>query len=52
MVLILPEGFELAPADHYSEEMKKKLVTFTNHTARKKNILVVGPVPGNNILKW
>ena len=26
MVLILPEGFELAPADRIPEEIKKKLV--------------------------
>jgi hypothetical protein len=36
MVLILPEGFELAPADHYSEEMKKKLVTLPTIQPGKK----------------
>jgi apocytochrome f len=48
MVLILPEGFELAPADRIPEEMKKKVgnLYYTPYSPEKKNILVVGPVPG------
>jgi apocytochrome f len=48
MVLILPEGFELAPADRIPEEMKKKVgnLYYTPYSPDKKNILVVGPVPG------
>ncbi|CAN1201798.1 Cytochrome f [Linum perenne] len=38
-VLILPEGFELAPPDRISPEMK-------SYRPNKKNILVIGPVPG------
>lgn len=49
-VLILPEGFELAPADRIPEEMKKKVgnVYYQPYSADKKNILVVGPIPGKN----
>jgi apocytochrome f len=48
MVLILPEGFELAPADRIPEEMKKKVgnLYYQPYSPEIKNILVVGPVPG------
>nr|WVD55894.1 cytochrome f [Tetradesmus sp. JML-2023a] len=48
MVLILPDGFELAPADRVPEEMKKKVgkLYYQPYSPDKKNILVVGPVPG------
>jgi apocytochrome f len=47
-VLILPEGFELAPPDRIPEEMKAKVgkLYFQPYSAEKKNIYVVGPVPG------
>lgn len=47
-VLILPEGFELAPADRIPEEMKKKIgnVYYQPYSPEKKNILVAGPLPG------
>ena len=47
-VLILPEGFELASPDRIPEEMKAKIgkVYYQTYTPEKKNILVVGPVPG------
>jgi apocytochrome f len=47
-VLILPEGFELAPADRIPEEMKKKVgkLYFQPYSSSQKNIIVVGPVPG------
>jgi apocytochrome f len=47
-VLILPEGFELAPPDRIPEEMKSKIgkLYFQPYNSEKKNILVVGPVPG------
>nr|YP_009492283.1 apocytochrome f of cytochrome b6/f complex [Pseudopediastrum sp. CL0201VA]AWI68879.1 apocytochrome f of cytochrome b6/f complex [Pseudopediastrum sp. CL0201VA] len=50
MVLILPEGFELAPADRVPEEMQKKVgeLYYQPYSPEKKNILVVGPVPGKN----
>ena len=47
-VLILPEGFELAPADRISPELKEKIgnISFQSYSPTKKNIIVVGPVPG------
>jgi apocytochrome f len=47
-VLILPDGFELAPQDRIPEEMKNKVgnLYFQPYTPDKKNIIVVGPVPG------
>jgi apocytochrome f len=48
MVLILPEGFELAPADRVPEEIQKKVgkLVYQTYSPDNKNILVVGPVPG------
>ena len=48
-VLILPEGFTLAPKDRLSEELKEetKGVTISTYSASKSNILVVGPIPGD-----
>nr|YP_010330690.1 cytochrome f [Pilea dolichocarpa]UNY33829.1 cytochrome f [Pilea dolichocarpa] len=47
-VLILPEGFELAPPDRISPEIKEKMgnLSFQSYCPTKKNILVIGPVPG------
>ena len=47
-VLILPEGFELAPKERISPEMKEKIgnLYFQPYKPDQKNILVVGPVPG------
>ena len=47
-VLILPEGFEIAPSDRIPEEMKAKIgkLYFQPYSEDKKNILVVGPIPG------
>uniref|UniRef100_UPI0031F3907B cytochrome f n=1 Tax=Platylobium rotundum TaxID=3041826 RepID=UPI0031F3907B len=47
-VLILPEGFELAPSDRISPDMKEKIgnLSFQSYRPTKENILVVGPVPG------
>ena len=48
-VLILPEGFSVAPPERISEEMKEKVggLYFQPYSSEKSNILVVGPVPGN-----
>lgn len=50
MVLILPEGFTLAPADRVPEEMKTKVgkLYYQPYSDEQKNILVVGPVPGKD----
>lgn len=47
-VLILPEGFQLAPADRISPELKTKIgkVYFQPYSETKQNIIVVGPLPG------
>nr|YP_010917708.1 cytochrome f [Encalypta ciliata]UVG41294.1 cytochrome f [Encalypta ciliata] len=47
-VLILPKGFELAPSDRIPPEMKEKIgnLYFQPYRDDKKNILVIGPVPG------
>nr|YP_010969993.1 cytochrome f [Taenitis blechnoides]WNR49206.1 cytochrome f [Taenitis blechnoides] len=47
-VLILPEGFELAPSNRLSTEMKEKLgkLSFQIYRPGKDNIIVIGPVPG------
>ncbi len=49
-VLILPDGFQLAPSDRIPEEMKKKVgnLYFQPYSEDKKNILVVGPVAGKD----
>ena len=48
-VLVLPEGFELAPKNRISPELKKRVnkLFFQPYSQDQKNILVVGPVPGN-----
>jgi len=48
-VLILPEGFKLAPKDRISEETKKKTkgVFIQPYSKDKPNILVVGPILGD-----
>lgn len=47
-VVILPEGFQIAPADRIPAEMKEKInkLAFTPYSENQKNIIVVGPVPG------
>jgi len=48
-VLILPEGFTLAPKDRLSEELKEetKGLTISTYSGSKPNILVIGPIPGD-----
>jgi len=47
-VLILPEGFELASPDRIPPEVREKVgdLFFQPYSSDRKNILVVGPVPG------
>jgi apocytochrome f len=47
-VLMLPEGFKLAPEDRIPEEMKEKVqdLYFQPYSETKDNIIVVGPLPG------
>jgi apocytochrome f len=48
-VLIMPEGFKLAPKDRISDDIKKKTkgVFVQPYSKTKTNILVVGPIPGD-----
>jgi len=47
-VLILPEGFQLAPPERIPPEIKAKVgdLSFQPYRANQTNILVIGPVPG------
>jgi apocytochrome f len=47
-VLILPEGFEIAPPERIPEEMKARVgkLYFQPYAPETKNIVVVGPIPG------
>jgi apocytochrome f len=49
-VVILPEGFKLAPKEKVSQEIKEKSkgVYITPYSTTKENILVVGPIAGDN----
>jgi apocytochrome f len=47
-VLMLPEGFKIAPPDRISEELQEKIggLYYQPYSADKENIVVVGPLPG------
>lgn len=47
-VLMLPEGFKLAPEDRLPEELKEKVqdLYIQPYSESKPNMLVVGPLPG------
>lgn len=48
-VLMLPEGFKLAPDDRIPEEMKEEVgpsYLFQTYSETQDNILLVGPLPG------
>ncbi|MCU0525827.1 MAG: apocytochrome f [Elainella sp. Prado103] len=49
-VLMLPEGFKIAPEDRIPEEMKEEVgpsYLFQPYSETKDNILLVGPLPGD-----
>lgn len=48
-VVILPDGFKLAPKNRLSDELKAKTkgVYITPYSPSKENILVVGPISGD-----
>nr|YP_009314743.1 Apocytochrome f [Neoizziella asiatica]SCW23198.1 Apocytochrome f [Neoizziella asiatica] len=48
-VVILPKGFQLAPKNRLSEELKAKTkgVYIQPYSTKQDNILVVGPIPGD-----
>jgi apocytochrome f len=47
-VVVFPDGFELAPADRMSAELKAKTkgLYFSPYSADQPNIFVIGPIPG------
>lgn len=47
-VLMLPEGFKIAPEDRIPEEMKEKVggVYFQPYKEDQENVIIVGPLPG------
>lgn len=47
-VVMLPEGFKIAPEDRIPEELKEKIggLYFQPYSQDKENIVVVGPLPG------
>jgi apocytochrome f len=47
-VLMLPEGFQIAPEDRIPEEMKEEVegVYFQSYSEDQPNIVLVGPLPG------
>ncbi len=48
-VVILPDGFKLAPQDRWNEKIKEETqgVYFTQYSEEKDNIILVGPLPGD-----
>ncbi len=47
-VMLLPQGFKIAPEDRIPEEMKEKVqdLYFQPYSEDKENIVVIGPLPG------
>ncbi|MEB3336807.1 MAG: apocytochrome f [Leptolyngbyaceae bacterium] len=47
-VVMLPEGFKIAPEDRIPEEMKEKVggLYFQPYSETQENIVLVGPLPG------
>lgn len=47
-VLMLPEGFKIAPEDRIPEEMKEKIegLYFQPYKEGQENVVIVGPLPG------
>ncbi|NJL62497.1 MAG: apocytochrome f [Methylacidiphilales bacterium] len=47
-VLMLPEGFKIAPEDRISEELKEEVgdTYFQSYKEGKDNVILVGPLPG------
>ncbi len=48
-VVMLPDGFKLAPQDRWTEDIKEETqgVFYTQYSEEKDNIILVGPLPGD-----
>lgn len=49
-VLMLPEGFKIAPEDRLSEELKEETegLYYQTYTADQENVILIGPIPGDD----
>ena len=49
-VVMLPDGFKLAPQERWTDEIKEETegVYFTNYSEDQDNIILVGPLPGDD----
>lgn len=49
-VLMLPEGFKIAPEDRIPEELKEKTegLFYQSYTEDQENTIIVGPLPGDD----
>lgn len=49
-VVVLPEGFKMAPPERISEELKEEMngAYIQPYSEERQNMLVVGPLPGND----
>jgi apocytochrome f len=47
-VLMLPEGFKIAPPDRIPEEMKEEVegLYFQPYSPEQENVVIIGPLPG------
>ncbi|MCU0516436.1 MAG: apocytochrome f [Oscillatoria sp. Prado101] len=47
-VVMLPEGFKIAPEDRIPEELKEKIedIYYQPYSEDKENVIIVGPLPG------
>ncbi|MGB2925104.1 MAG: apocytochrome f [Limnothrix sp.] len=48
-VLMLPDGFKIAPADRIPDELKEKTegLYFQPYAADQENVVIIGPLPGD-----
>ncbi|WP_159783358.1 cytochrome f [Sodalinema gerasimenkoae] len=48
-VLMLPEGFKIAPEDRIPEELKEEIegIFYQTYTPEQENVILVGPLPGD-----
>ena len=48
-VVMLPDGFSLAPQDRWTDEIKEETegVYFTQYSDDQPNVILVGPIPGD-----
>ncbi|GAC1491291.1 MAG: apocytochrome f [Chamaesiphon sp.] len=48
-VMMMPEGFKIAPEDRIPEEMKKKVegLYFQPYKEGQENVVIIGPIPGD-----